>query len=80
VSDRHKAKSDGVYVLNGARFRAKKGALLPPGAEFQADATTEDEAATAADKTGPTDNEVKAAGAVETPETAPPPAKATEKK
>jgi hypothetical protein len=80
VSDRHKAKSDGVYVLDGNRFRAKKGELLPPGAEFQAGATHDDDPAPAPDKTGPTDNEVKAAGAVETPETAPPPAKATEKK
>lgn len=36
MSDRHKASADGFYVLDGHRFRAKKGELMPPGAEFEA--------------------------------------------
>ena len=36
MSDRQKAPDYGVYTLNGNRFRARKGDLMPPGATFEA--------------------------------------------
>jgi hypothetical protein len=57
VSDREKAPDDGVYTLNGNRFRARKGDPLPVGATFEAEkrakaAAPENEAAG-----GPTENQ-----------------------
>lgn len=36
-----KADSNGVYTLNGARFKVRKGGVIPEGAEFTADTDTD---------------------------------------
>jgi hypothetical protein len=53
VSDREKAPDDGVYTLNGNRFRARKGDLLPVGAKFEAMKAAAQRRAAG----GPTENE-----------------------
>jgi hypothetical protein len=62
VSDREKAPSHGVYTLNGNRFRARKGDLMPPGATFEAmRATAQKRAVAEAPEneaaSGPTENQ-----------------------
>jgi hypothetical protein len=62
MSDREKAPDDGVYTLNGNRFRARKGDLLPVGAKFEAmRATAQKRAIAAAPENeaagGPTENQ-----------------------
>lgn len=34
TTDMPKAEKDGVYTLNGVRYKARKGAIVPEGAEF----------------------------------------------
>lgn len=36
TTDMPKAEKDGVYTLNGVRYKARKGAIVPEGAEFDA--------------------------------------------
>lgn len=45
MSGKNKAPKDGVYLLNGGRFRVKEGDLLPHGAQFVAVARKEKDSA-----------------------------------
>jgi hypothetical protein len=65
MSDRAKAPADGTYLLNGNRFHAKKGALLPPGATFEATPPATPPKAETRKSKGPAENE-RATGPAET--------------
>lgn len=58
-----KAPRDGVYTLNGGRFRAREGELLPPGAVFEDEGKPAPKDVKA--KTGPA-ADTKATGPTET--------------
>lgn len=72
---RDTAPDDGVYVINGVRYRARKGQRMPANADFISNADQENEAKKAANGNGdkvPKWYQERAAKAEENGETIPP--------